>query len=220
EKLAAAVQAVAQIHLVAQSCDTADGDGAVPRRAPSPAVARRAGLAEELLRNGCRDLATKASRFPAGACRDLAVATVRAIETKLPHVARRMAGCREAVLPLGWRLGDARREHVLFTGDAVTGVVDFGAAGVDTPVGDLVRLLGSFVADDSDRWRRGIEAYQSVRPLSDVELRVIEPLRHSEPLLAAANWIGWLSAGAQPADHRDHPGWLRLAELYQRLQSP
>ena len=45
--------------------------------------------------------------------------------------------------PLQPCLRDIWHDHVLFTGDKVTGLVDFGAIDIDTPATDIARLLGS-----------------------------------------------------------------------------
>lgn len=51
---------------------------------------------------------------------------------------------------LCWR--DAHRGNVLFRGDQVAGVVDYGAIGVDAPAADYGRLLGSWLPNRPDLW--------------------------------------------------------------------
>ena len=55
--------------------------------------------------------------------------------------------CRES-LPLSPAIRDIHHDHVLFSGDQVTGLVDFGILRIDTPLADMARLVGSLVADD------------------------------------------------------------------------
>lgn len=38
---------------------------------------------------------------------------------------------------------DIWHDHVLFDGDRVTGLIDFGAMQIDTPATDIARLVGS-----------------------------------------------------------------------------
>src|SRR5206468_3640782 len=71
--------------------------------------------------------------------------------------------------PLQPCLCDPWHDHVLFDGDRLTGIVDYGAAKVDHVSVDLARLLGSLVGDDADAWQRGLGAYRSVRPLAPDE---------------------------------------------------
>ena len=69
-------------------------------------------------------------------------------------------------IPLQPCLRDVWHDHILFDGDAVSGVIDPSAARTDTIAADISRLAGSLVADDARGWDVAIAAYQSVRPLS------------------------------------------------------
>lgn len=106
-------------------------------------------------------------------------------------------------------LRDIWSEHVLFTGDEVTGVIDFGAARWDEPTTDLVRLLGSLEPHNAERRRSGLAAYNQFRselanglPGKMILGRVasFEPLRwerlqtldQTATLLSAAQWLEWL----------------------------
>ena len=87
---------------------------------------------------------------------------------------------------------DVWHQHILFLGDHVSGVVDFGAARADTVVTDLTRLLGSIAGNDKIRWEYGLNAYESIRPLSDQERLLVHPLDQTAILLAGLNWMRWL----------------------------
>ena len=58
-------------------------------------------------------------------------------------------------------LCDPWHDHVLFTGDQVSGVIDYGSVKEDHIAVDLARLLGSLVEDDENAWSIGLKAYQS-----------------------------------------------------------
>ena len=49
-------------------------------------------------------------------------------------------------------LRDVWHDHVLFVGDAVSGIVDPAAARTDTVAADISRLVGSLVGDDPRGW--------------------------------------------------------------------
>ncbi len=91
-------------------------------------------------------------------------------------------------------LRDIWSEHVLFTGDEVTGIVDFDAVRVDEPHTDVVRLLSSLEPWDRQRWKLGLQAYQDARTTGSFacDLPRLELLDRSATLLSALQWLQWL----------------------------
>jgi len=85
---------------------------------------------------------------------------------------------------------DVHREHVLFTGNEVTGLIDFGAMSVDNPAVDLARLLGSYDIDDAEE-RSALLIDYSPNLLSD-ELSAVEAFDRSGALLSPFRWLWWL----------------------------
>jgi homoserine kinase type II len=129
---------------------------------------------------------------------------------------------RELALAARWRVAlqpcirDIWHDHVLFEGDAVSGIIDLGAMRFETVAGDVARLLGSLALDDAVAWECGIEAYKSLRPLSDIERQLIGIFDRSGTLLSGMNWLRWIyleqrQFGNLPAIAS------RLNELCQRL---
>jgi len=114
------------------------------------------------------------------------------VSTLISKVEAELRACETIPLTLQPSIRDLRGEHILFEGDRVTGIVDFGSMRVESPVGDVARLLGSLVGDDSPRRQTGLEAYESVRSLGDRERKVLPAFDHSEVLLSAINWLDWL----------------------------
>jgi Ser/Thr protein kinase RdoA (MazF antagonist) len=94
-------------------------------------------------------------------------------------------------------LCDIWHDHVLFTGDEVTGVVDYAAMRVDAAAADVARLLGSLVGDDEDGWRVGLAAYEM---LTDAEARLARLLDRAGTIAAASRWQRWLNEGRVFAD--------------------
>lgn len=88
---------------------------------------------------------------------------------------------------------DVWHDHVLFQADQVTGLIDFGSMGIDHVSCDVARLLGSLARqNDPQRWQLGLETYASIRPLSDLEQRLIDVFHRSGVLLGALNWAAWV----------------------------
>jgi homoserine kinase type II len=87
---------------------------------------------------------------------------------------------------------DVHAEHLLFSGDEVTGLIDYGAMRMDNVVGDLVRMLDSLLGPDRSRWKPALTAYSAIRPLLREELALIPAWHRASVLLSAATWLDWL----------------------------
>ena len=85
---------------------------------------------------------------------------------------------------------DVHREHVLFTDDEVTGLVDFGAMSVDHVAVDLARLLGSYEVDEPELRRELIQHYDP--GFGDDEHLLIDAFDRSGALLSPFRWLWWL----------------------------
>jgi homoserine kinase type II len=209
-KLTAAMHALAGFHLQALSYT----QGNHGRR-----VARSPGLGERLemlqtMKQGELEWLWKATRAAEGSdLREMAFELLEGIVRSLDSVKRKLEQIADTPLPLQWCLRDVRHDHLLFTGERVTGLIDFGAAAVDAVSGDVARLLGSMVNDSQECWLAGIEAYAEVRPLSDHERQSIVGFDEGGALCSAANWVRWLfvEGRAFPQIHALHSQliWLR-----------
>ena len=113
-------------------------------------------------------------------------------------------------VPLQPCLRDVWSEHLLFTHDEVTGIIDYGAMRIDHVACDIARLLGSYASDDSQIWQQGLEAYQTVCALSDDELQLVRTFDRSTVLLAGLNWIEWI--------YRERRQFNDLASVLARLE--
>ena len=108
--------------------------------------------------------------------------------TKLEPEISRMACVRTPVQPV---IRDARPDHFLFTGDAVTGLVDFGAMAIDAVSADLARLLSEWIEPNPILRSLALTSYERVRPLAPVELTLIDGYERSAALLGGGRWIKW-----------------------------
>lgn len=104
------------------------------------------------------------------------------IEFTLRHASRRTV----PILPC---LRDIWHDHLLFTGNDLTGLVDFGAVRVDTVAADLSRLLSSLFPSNSPQWETALSLYEKERPLTDAERKLIPILDESGTLLSGMHWL-------------------------------
>jgi Ser/Thr protein kinase RdoA (MazF antagonist) len=188
-KLRAAMSALAQLHVATSDFPTA-GDLRVAGAAPS--VTSRLARLPELQSGGIANLqgAVDPNIWPE--LTPLAHQFLDVLPSVLPKAIAQLAPLADKPLPLQPCIRDIWHDHVLFEGERVSGLVDFGAMQVDTPATDIARLLGSLVGDDKSGWQIGLAAYQTVRPLSADELHAVPALDASSIILAGCNWIGWI----------------------------
>jgi homoserine kinase type II len=117
-------------------------------------------------------------------------------------------------LQFSWQpcIRDVWYENILFTGDDVTGIVDFGAMDIDTPACDVARLLGSLVGPDLARRQIGLAAYESVRRLSASELLAVDAFDMDIVMLAGCNWIRWIYV-----DRRQFENPEKICQHFRRI---
>lgn len=214
-RVAAACTALARIHVTWSGIDASQG--------PCPALQRRLDLHGRwfrLVRGGwrpafCEDDPASPSASQAW---DL-------LATHIDQVPKLLAGWQERPLALQPCICDIWRAHVLFEGDAVSGIIDYGSAKVDNSACDLARLLGSLAGDDAELRNLGLRAYRTVRPLSLEEEALVDVLDRTGTILSAANWLMMLygrqeggSGRAELGRERRAEAGRRLAEVVQRMQ--
>jgi Ser/Thr protein kinase RdoA (MazF antagonist) len=143
---------------------------------------------------------------------DVAGRIVAAFERCAPRVARELRAATQERVPLQPCLRDVWHDHVLFEGDAVTGLIDPSAARTDTVATDLSRLAGSLIADDRRAWDIALGAYCSIRPLSAAEHSLVGVLDRSGVLLSGMGWLERPFAFDQPAEFQS-----RVLERLERI---
>jgi homoserine kinase type II len=200
-RLAAACRALARLHAAWERSPA-------PVVGPIPAVRRRLDAAGEALRGGAPVPA-------AGRLQPLLARSRRLLAVYLPGVPPRLERWAATAGRLQPCLCDVWHEHLLFQGDALTGLVDYGAVKVDAVAVDLARLLGSLVADDDAAWQAGLRAYREVRPLSGEEEELARALDVTGTVLGVVNWLRWLAEG-RPFDDAEAVA-RRLGELLERM---
>jgi len=199
---AAAATALARLHLAAARLP-----GKPVRTGLSPGVGRRIEQARQLRaiswqsRRAILPQAATGPRLADVAARFDAAITIfancggDAFIERLADV--RPGGCLQQVV-----LRDVWCDHVLFadrSSDQVTGIIDVHAAGIDTPVTDLARLLGSWHAPARNqqrslcaRWPEAMTAYDVERPLSSVDVGLISFFHTTAVVFGLDNWFRWI----------------------------
>lgn len=192
EKLAAAMTTLAAFHVAAATFEPRPEEAELfggPRHGVAPVVRDRQALLLRRVLGGERTLLTSAvASSPRDEFGDLARRALAEFERTGRRVFRELQ-LVEAAVPLAPVLRDVWHDHVLFTGDAVTGLIDASACRRDTVAAELSRLLGSFLGDDPPRWDAALAAYACVRPLTADEAALIPILDRSGLLLSAATWL-------------------------------
>ncbi|MCC7333494.1 MAG: aminoglycoside phosphotransferase family protein [Pirellulaceae bacterium] len=203
QRLQAALRALGTLHRTWQASPQP-----LTQRGLSPTVVERRQKLEH-----CLQQLPHWARLPLGESshHGLAIQTMQHLAAHGPQLLPQLASSRDQPVALHFVLRDVWSDHVLFTDDRVTGIIDFGAARIDEPATDVARLLGSLEPLDQRRWLFGWEAYRAVNP--HVELDRVRLLDRVGTLLSAVQWLQWLvlqpRAFNAPAN--------RLVERWQRL---
>ncbi len=88
-------------------------------------------------------------------------------------------------------LRDARPDHFLFEDDRLTGLIDFGAMGVDCVAGDLARLMSEWLEGEPSARTEALAAYEQIRPLDRAEVELIDVFECSSAFFIGEHWIRW-----------------------------
>jgi homoserine kinase type II len=197
EKLRAAMTALAQLHVATREFEPkaatmGGGDRAASISTKQSAVARRLAQLRELSTQDKSVLSRAINKAVWPELAPLAREFIARLSRAVPSAVAMLESLADARLMLQPCLRDVWHDHILFTGDEVTGIIDFGAVDIDTPATDIARLLGSLVADDAHGWETGLEAYLAVRSLSAQEGLAVLALDWSGTILAGCNWIRWI----------------------------
>jgi Ser/Thr protein kinase RdoA (MazF antagonist) len=207
-RLRAACGALARLHVAWSMLPSPPG--------PCPAVIRRMIAAREWL-----DATGPGSWRPVLAAADpvspWAERGWSLIVNRIPDIPQLLKPWTFLPLPVQPCLCDVWHDHVLFTGDDVTGLIDFGAVKIDNVAVDLARLLGSMVGDDAVQFEAGLDAYAEIRTLSKLERALVPVLDRTGVVLGLANWLRRLfHDGGEFEDRVAVAG--RMSELVMRAE--
>lgn len=102
---------------------------------------------------------------------------------------QRLASWLHRKVPLQPCLGDVWCEHILFEGNQVTGLIDFGGVRYDHPAQDLARLIGSYTQGDAVRRLAALSYYSPLTPELE-QLTVL--LDEAGAIVGVGNWLRWM----------------------------
>ena len=108
-----------------------------------------------------------------------------------PALLERLEPATRQTFDLQVVLRDVRPDHFLFEEDRLTGLVDFGAMGIDTIATDLARLLGETVGRSVEYRLVALAAYETVRPIAAEERAAVDDFAAANAVLGGARWVRW-----------------------------
>jgi homoserine kinase type II len=187
-----------------------------PASAPCPAVERRLEHArawQQRLASGWRPPNEKGADDPLRPWAERAWHLLAWWSGTVPSMLKPWVG---RPLPLQPCLCDVWHDHILYDGERVSGLIDFGGVKVDHVSVDLARLLGSLVGDDGTGWECGCKAYATVRPLAPEEEALARVLDRTGAIVGAMTWLRWLYLEGREIEDRAAAA-RRLAALVERM---
>lgn len=118
-------------------------------------------------------------------------------------------------------LRDIWHDHLLFSDEQLTGLIDCNACRTESVASDLARLLGSLFGDDHTSRTAALAAYQSHRKLTTDELVLTDVLDRSGTVISAMHWVREFAVKAGKSDNQDQPhrGLDRLATFVDRMEN-
>jgi Ser/Thr protein kinase RdoA (MazF antagonist) len=189
------MECLARFHEASRSFPTDAADSSHDRwfhvrdDARSPAVTERLERLTRWMAQDCRRLRLSIAQSRPDEFSSLALEFAGHFERLAPRIADRLAAAAKKTFLVQPCLRDVWHDHVLFTGDDVTGLIDASACRSDHVAVDLSRLLGSLVGNDRRAWNFALDAYARHRKLSSDELDLVSLLDASGVLLSGMTWL-------------------------------
>jgi homoserine kinase type II len=161
--------------------------------AVSPGLNERLDSIRRLAGGGFGELEQAIDRSPHSADREALlgrrwIALARRVASDL---ARAIDPVATRQVPLQPALRDTRAAHFLFVDDDLTGLVDYGAMGIESVAADLGRLIGDWLGDDRESRQLALDSYDRVRPLATLESSLIPAFIAGTSFLIGERWIRW-----------------------------
>jgi len=120
-------------------------------------------------------------------------------------------------VPLQMCLCDIWHDHLLFEGERLTGLIDFGSVKVDHVAVDLGRMVGSLVQDDSELRQKAFAFYSQIQPLEEMDIALADVLDRSGTILGLVNWLTWIYWHKRRFENHDAVA-RRMTEAIERVE--
>ncbi|MDM4014149.1 phosphotransferase [Roseiconus lacunae] len=119
-------------------------------------------------------------------------------ERKFQQIGAELGEFRGVDLPQHWILRDVHQEHLLFDAGQVTGIIDFDAMRVDSPLVDFARWLGSFQcfwqapAQIAEQTLAECSPGTPFPALPATSSKLLVAIARASLWISLANWVVWL----------------------------
>ncbi len=190
-RVASAINCLAQWHTVAAQFQpqASEQKWFSSRIGTSPAVSERLARIDDWQSGKLNRLRSVLQRDHSSRFAELGQEIVSLFVAASPRIATELRSLSQTAFDLQPCLRDVWHDHLLFTEDEVTGLIDPAACRTENIATDLARLLGSLVDDDRDEWSFAIECYSRHRSLSPAEHQLVGVLDRSSVLLSGMTWL-------------------------------
>lgn len=210
-RLTSAVQALAKIHVsIDQNFESKVG--------PCPAIAERTSQLAKLINGKIHEIDLACINNAKDEFQEIAVVLSSEFNRLANRLMYELVQVQQLPVRISYCIRDVWHDHVLFSGDQVSGIVDFGALREDSRAVDFSRLLGSLCGDDDAKWNVGLNAASEIMPLEPHELTLLPILDRSSVMLSLVNWMQWLFVEGRKFES-DRAILPKLRKLCLRLQS-
>lgn len=115
-------------------------------------------------------------------------------------------------------LRDPHREHLLYSGDEVSGLIDFAAIGFDSPMIDVARWAGDVCLDNPEQWKIVLDEVPELFGASKEEVRSIRIYDITGLVIAVLHWRHWLGCRTRwaPDETAVTRRWLSVIDRLER----
>ena len=213
-QLSEAMGVLGRIHLSGRIFAVSSSSSACLRVqvAASPGINRRLKIVQELLSGFLASLQSMARadldrRFGGAAKRACGILCRR-----LQGLQAMLMAASDVSVPLQPLLRDLWRPHVLYSGDRVTGVIDWNAAATDHVSMDAARLLRSWYRTDHECLRLAMQQFCDDRRMPPYERSLLQAFDAANVLLSPVTWMRRRYSGVL-ADPVDDSACSRFEEL-------
>jgi len=191
ERLASAMNCLSRWHTAAKRFQPqpSEGEWFSSQVGKSPAVSERLARIDDWHSGRLDHLRTALHRDHSSPFTELGQEIASLFTAVSPTVADELRSLTQTEFELQPCLRDVWHDHLLFTGNEVTGLIDPAACRTENIATDLSRLLGSLVGDDVAEWDFALECYSQHRHLSHAEHQLIGAIDRSGVLLSGMTWL-------------------------------